>query len=177
MQKKIVITGGPGTGKTTVIEELTKRNFECMHEISREVTLNNRKYGTEQLFLTKPLLFSELLLEGRVNQYIEAEKRNCKLVFFDRGIPDVHAYMNYISIDYPNTYVVKSKMYRYNYIFLMPPWQEIYISDNERYENFEQALAIHNHLERTYKELGYTIIEVPTGTIENRTDFILSCIK
>ena len=177
MQKKIVITGGPGTGKTTVIEELTKRNFQCMQEVSREITLNNRLAGTEQLFLTKPLLFSELLLEGRVNQYIEAEQRNSKLVFFDRGIPDVHAYMNYISIDYPDTYINKSKLYRYNYIFLMPPWQEIYISDNERYENFEQALAIHNHLERTYKDLNYTIIEVPIGTIEFRADFILSCIK
>lgn len=176
MQQKIVITGGPGTGKSTVIEELIKRNFTCMTEVSREVTLNARRNGTEQLFLTKPLLFSELLLEGRVNQYIEAEKKNDALVFFDRGIPDVHAYMNYISIDYPDTYINTSNLYRYNYIFLMPPWEEIYISDNERYENFEQALAIHNHLERTYKDNGYTIIEVPTGTIKARTDFILDAI-
>jgi predicted ATPase len=177
MQQKIVITGGPGTGKSTIIEELAKRNFTCMKEISREVTLNARQNGTEQLFLTKPLLFSELLLEGRINQYIEAETKNVNLVFFDRGIPDVHAYMNYISIDYPNTYLTKSNLYRYHYIFLMPPWEEIYISDNERYENFEQALAIHNHLRRTYKDLNYNIIEVPKGTVEARTNFILDCIK
>jgi len=85
--------------------------------------------------------------------------------------------MNYISIDYPKTYIAKSKIYRYNYIFLMPPWEEIYISDNERYENFEQALAIHNHLERTYKELGYTITVVPTGNIKNRANFIIEHIK
>ncbi|NOR28819.1 MAG: AAA family ATPase [Lutibacter sp.] len=177
MQQKIVITGGPGTGKSTIIDELIKRNLRCMTEISREVILNARRSGTEQLFLTKPLLFSDLLLEGRINQYIEAEKFNDELVFFDRGIPDVHAYMNYISIDYPAKYINTSNLYKYDYIFLMPPWEEIYISDNERYENFEQALAIHNHLERTYKELNYTIIEVPTGTIEDRTDFILNYIK
>ncbi len=177
MQKKIVITGGPGTGKSTVIEELCKRNFECMEEISRAITLNARDTGIEQLFLTKPLLFSELLLEGRVNQYIEAEKKNSELVFFDRGIPDIQAYMNYICIDYPSSYINSSKMYRYNYVFLMPPWEEIYFSDSERYENFEQALAIHNHIERTYKELNYTIVEVPNGTIEDRTDFILSYFK
>lgn len=177
MQTKIVITGGPGTGKSTVIEALTKRDFMCMPEISRAVTLNARKNGTEQLFLTKPLLFSELLLEGRVNQFIEAETSNNELVFFDRGIPDVHAYMNYISIDYPQSYIVKSNLYRYNYIFLMPPWEEIYITDNERYENFEQALAIHNHLERTYKDLNYPIIEVPTGTVDERIDFILAALK
>jgi predicted ATPase len=176
MQQKIVITGGPGTGKSTIIEELSKRNFTCMPEISREVTLNARKKGIEQLFLTKPLLFSELLLEGRINQYLEANAKNNEIVFFDRGIPDVHAYMNYISIDYPETYITKSNLYRYNYIFLMPPWEEIYISDNERYENFEQALAIHNHLEKTYKKLNYSIIEVPIGSINERTDFILNKI-
>lgn len=177
MQTKIVITGGPGTGKSTVIKELAKRNFMCMPEISREITQNARQNGTEQLFLTNPLLFSELLLEGRVNQYIEAKKKNSAMVFFDRGIPDVHAYMNYISVDYPKTYINTSNFYRYNYIFLMAPWEEIYITDNERYENFEQALAIHNHLEKTYIALNYSIIDVPTGTIEERTDFILNAIK
>jgi len=38
-------------------------------------------------------------------------------------------------------------------------------------------LAIHNHLERAYKKLNYTIIEVPTGTVEERVDFILATIK
>jgi predicted ATPase len=177
MQTKIVITGGPGTGKSTVIEALEKRNYTCMPEISRAVTLDAQKKGIEQLFLTKPLLFSELLLEGRIQQYLEADKNNSNLIFFDRGIPDVHAYMNYISIDYPKIYIEKSNLYRYQHIFLMPPWEEIYISDNERYENFEQALAIHNHLERTYKKLNYPIIEVPTGTVETRLEFILSAIK
>ncbi|MDF1518279.1 MAG: AAA family ATPase, partial [Lutibacter sp.] len=46
MQTKIVITGGPGTGKSTVIKELAKRNFTCMPEISREITLNARQNGT-----------------------------------------------------------------------------------------------------------------------------------
>ena len=177
MQRKIVITGGPGTGKSTVIDELTNRKFNCKLEISRQVTLNAREKGIDQLFLTKPLLFSELLLEGRINQYVEAENENHQLVFFDRGIPDVHAYMNYISIDYPDSYINKSNLYRYDFIFLMPPWEDIYISDSERYENFEQALAIHNHLERTYKALNYPIIEVPTGTVEERTDFILAKIN
>ena len=177
MQKKIVITGGPGTGKSTVIAEFQRRKFDCMTEVSREVTLNARKNGTEQLFLENPILFSELLLEGRINQYIESEKKNSTNVFFDRGIPDVHAYMNYLSVDYPKKYINSSNLYRYNYIFLMPPWEEIYISDHVRYENFEQALAIHNHLERAYKELDYKIIEVPIGTVSDRADFIFSVIN
>jgi predicted ATPase len=178
MQKKIVITGGPGTGKSTVINELEKRNFECMHEISREVTLMARKNGIEQLFLKDPMLFSKMLLEGRVQQFKRAEKSRSDVVFFDRGIPDVFAYMNYLGVTYPDVFVNESKINRYfNTIFLMPPWKEIYITDNERYESFEQSLAIHNHLKIAYSNLDYKIVEVPLGTIDERVNFILEQSK
>lgn len=178
MQKKIVITGGPGTGKSTVIVELEKMNYACMHEISREVTMMARKNGIEQLFLKEPMLFSKMLLEGRVNQFKEASELDAAMVFFDRGVPDVFAYMNYLGVKYPPIYIEESKKNMYcKSIFLMPPWKEIYITDEARYENFEQSLAIYNHLNTAYKSLGYEIIEVPIGTVKERAKFILDNIK
>ncbi|WP_196888793.1 AAA family ATPase [Aureivirga sp. CE67] len=177
MQKKVLIIGGPGTGKSTVLNELIRREYLCMPEISREVTRKAQEEGIDQLFLTDPLLFSKMLLEGRIQQYIDAENSDNSVVFFDRGIPDVHAYMNYISIDYPEIYKESSLKYKYDQVFLMPPWEKIYITDNERYESFEQLLAIHNHLKRAYEELGYKIVEVPFGNIEERTEFILKNIN
>ncbi len=177
MQQKIIITGGPGTGKSTVIHELIQMNYTCMPEISREITLKAQKKGIVQMFLKKPLLFSQMLLEGRLKQYKEAEENDSQIVFFDRGIPDVHGYMNYLGVDYPNHYKEISKQHEYTQVFMMPPWQKIYISDNERYESFEQSLAIYNHLEKTYKDLNYNIIEVPTGTVRKRVNFILNTLK
>jgi predicted ATPase len=176
-QKRIVLTGAPGTGKSTIINDLEKRGHICMHEISRDVTLEARKKGTEQLFLTEPLLFSDMLLKGRMEQFLSVKKRDKGLIFYDRGIPDVHAYMNYIGLDYPDRYIKTSQQYKYDFVFLMPPWEEIYITDSERYESFEQALAIHNHLLRAYEELGYTVVEVPTGSVPERTDYILDVIR
>jgi len=176
MQKKIVITGGPGTGKTMVIDELIKRSFICKTEISRQVTIKAREDGVDQLFLTQPLLFSELLLEGRVKQFLDADKSEDKLIFFDRGIPDVHSYMDYLKTEYPPKYFDKSDSYRYSQVFLMPPWEEIYTSDNERYETYEQSLDIYFHIKKAYVELGYQITEVPHGSITERTEFILNSI-
>ena len=65
----IVIIGGPGTGKSTLIEGLIDKGYCCFPEISRQVTLEAKKQGIEQLFLENPLLFSELLLEGRIDQF------------------------------------------------------------------------------------------------------------
>ena len=176
-QKKIVLTGAPGTGKSTVIRELEKRNYFCMHEISRDVTLEAQKNGADQLFLTEPLLFSDMLLKGRTEQYQKATDLAKEMVFFDRGIPDVHGYLNYISMDFPDRYIKTSRENRYDFVFIMPPWEDIYVQDNERYENFEQALAIHNHLLNTYKSLNYNVIKVPTGTVDDRTDYILNVIN
>jgi predicted ATPase len=177
MQQKIVLVGGPGTGKTSVLNELMQRQYHCLPEISREVTLKAKRQGIDQLFLTDPLLFSTLLLEGREQQFLEAEKSNKDLVFFDRGIPDVHAYMNSFQTQYPAVFLEKSKLYSYTNIYLFSPWKEIYTSDNERYETFEESVRINEYLVTAYKELGYAIIEVPYGSVTERTDFILNSLE
>ena len=41
--KKILITGGPSTGKSTLVSELENNGLHCFHEISRELTQKMRK--------------------------------------------------------------------------------------------------------------------------------------
>ena len=94
--KKIIITGGPGTGKSSIINQLIKKGHTCLEEISRQVTLEAKNQGIDQLFLSDPLLFSELLLKGRQKQFQQAETLAADTVFFDRGIPDIVAYMDFI---------------------------------------------------------------------------------
>ncbi len=173
----VVIIGGPGTGKSTLIDALITKGFCCYPEISRAVTLEAQKQGIAQLFLENPLLFSELLLEGRKKQYQDALTENHDIVFIDRGIPDVLAYMNYIGDDYPAEFEEVCTNYKYTKIFILPPWQEIFVSDQERYENFEQAKNINLHLVETYKKYGYELIEVAKDTVANRILFILDEIS
>ncbi|MXN90575.1 AAA family ATPase [Flavobacterium sp. Sd200] len=174
MAKEIVVLiGGPGSGKTTVIEELLQKGHTCYPEISREVILEARKQGIEQLFLEKPLLFSELLLEGRKKQFHEAKADEAHTVFIDRGIPDVLAYMHYIGDSYPAFFDQACRDHVYTKIFFLPPWEEIYTADEARYENYGQAKLIADHLQETYTNYGYELIEVPKDTPDNRILFIL----
>jgi len=177
VQKEIiVIIGGPGTGKSSIIKGLTAKGYCCYPEISREVTLEAQKRGIEQLFLEDPLLFSQMLLDGRIKQFNDAKKEPHQWVFIDRGIPDVVAYLDYIGDEYPYHFVDACNENVYSKIFILPPWEAIYESDSERYENFEQAQKIQEHLKQTYTNYGYDLIEVPKDSIANRILFILDKI-
>ncbi len=174
--KRIVITGGPGSGKTALIKYLENEGYTVMHEISRDVILEAQKQGIEQLFLTNPFLFSEKLLEGRKQQFLDGEKHASTLLFYDRGMPDVTAYMDFVDAHYPENFSETCLQYKYDEIFVLPPWEEIYEQDNERYESFEQAEKIFHYLKDGYINYGYKTHEVPVGTIEERVQFILNKI-
>ncbi len=173
----IVITGGPGTGKSTIIDALIEKGYSCYPEISREVTLEAKRQGVDQLFLTEPLLFSQMLLDGRLKQYQNALQESSSLVFIDRGVPDILAYMHFIGDDYPDHFDHSCQECRYSKVFVLPPWEEIYESDEARYENFEQAKVIYDHLKSTYAKYGYDLTEVPTGTVEDRIHYILKHLQ
>lgn len=172
--KRIVITGGPGTGKSSIINELSSRGYLCYEEVSRQVIIAAQKEGIEQLFLTEPLKFSELLLEARIEQYKNAANETHGLVFLDRGIPDVLAYMDYANSAYPPQFKLAAESHTYDKIYVLAPWKDIFVSDNERYENFDQAQQIHEYLLKGYKRFGYNLIDVPFGSIAARTDYILN---
>lgn len=177
MNIKIVITGGPSTGKTSLIKKIGEAGFPCFGEISREITLQARKEGIAHLFKTDPLLFSERILQGRIKQFKMADAQKQPIVFFDRGIPDVLAYMDSVGQAYSQHFKDACISYKYDHIFLLPPWEAIHVSDNERYESYDEARRIHIFLERTYTHFGYKITHVPKGTVEGRTTFILNTIK
>lgn len=172
-----MLIGGPATGKTTVLNALKNLDYCCFEEISRTVTLEAQKKGIEQLFLTEPLLFSKLLLEGREKHFLEAEKSPEDIVFFDRGIPDVKAYLDFFNTKYPAIFSEKCHEYSYDFIFHFSPWKNIYTIDNERYETFEDAVLIDKYIIKTYTDLGYKIVNIPFGNLEDRLQFILNFLN
>ena len=175
MHKKVVITGGPGTGKSTVITAL-QNQYTCMPEVSRSVTREAQMRGIDQLFLKDPLVFSELLLKERINQYQRAEESSEGTIFFDRGIPDVMGYLDFLGVEYPERFRAESLQRRYDRVLMMPPWKKIYQTDTERYESFDQSLLIFEALKNTYSKLGYSFEIIPEASVDNRIEFILNAI-
>ena len=182
--KKIVITGGPSTGKTAVIEQLENEGFHCLHEVIRDMTSEERTQGEALEIVSNPIVsvsdpksFNLKLLNARIAQYQSVLKSHREMVFFDRGIPDVIAYMDCFQQSYEAEFSYACQKLRYDYIFLMPPWKEIHTTDNERFESFEESMRINDCLAHAYKNFSYDVTHVPKGSVIERVHFILDQIN
>lgn len=171
--KRLVITGGPGTGKSSIINFLQAKGYSCMPEISREIVRQYKQKGVAQPFLENPQTFSDLLLEKRILQFDEASQYSDQRVFFDRGIPDIAAYLDFSKHPISDTLKRACMQYRYHQVFMLPPWEDIYNTDAERYETFEQAVSVYFSIQKIYTQWGYHWIEVPQLPLENRVEFII----
>jgi predicted ATPase len=171
--KKYLLIGAPGTGKSSTLNFLFGMGYFCFPEIAREITLSAKEDGVDQLYLSDPLAFSKALLNGRINQFKSADLAAKKIVFIDRGIPDISAYLDYSKQSYPAIFSEANEKYIYNKVFYFPIWDDIFKRDNERYESLEQSKEIDIYLQKTYKKLGYELIHVPKYTVKERADFIL----
>lgn len=84
--------------------------------------------------------------------------------------------MAFFNQEYDDLFIQGCTNNKYDYVFLLPPWKAIYKRDNERLETFEESTKIHQQLVKTYLRFGYNIINVPFGTIEDRTKHIINII-
>ena len=97
--RRILITGSPSSGKTTIIRGLRNRGYMVLDEFSRSLI---KGFKSKNLFLKDPMNFSAKLLEMRIKQF-EYAKKNIKvknnLVFYDRGIQEILGYLKAIGLE------------------------------------------------------------------------------
>ena len=172
LPKKILITGGPGSGKTTLINELRKRKFECREEIVRNLTLKGKNNGNDQLFLNKPLEFSKSIMKLRIQQFYKKSKNT--LVFFDRGVHEIVAYLNFINFEDHNDLLNQCRNIKYDSIFVLKPWEEIYTRDNCRYESYKESVKIFEEILKIYQYLKMEVKIIERNTVQKRIDIILN---
>jgi len=169
-----VLTGGPGSGKTALVEALRARGYACSVEAGRGVIQHQVAIQGPALPWLDPILFAEMMLSWEMRSYDLAQQTPGP-VFFDRGVPDVQGYLQLLKFPVPSHILKASHIFRYNStVFIAPPWKEIFRQDRERKQDFDEAVRTYETMRAIYTELNYHLIEIPRTSIEERLDFLLN---
>lgn len=167
--KKIVITGGPCTGKTTTIEALRKKGFAIIEETARFLIEEQLRIGGEIVPWKNILLFNEKVAHFQLTKEMALTEGT---FFLDRGIVDNLAYCRWGNIEPPAPLLDAVKQLRYEKVFFL---QKLPLFENDpvRRENLEEQERLHLLIRDMYLQHGYPLIEVPPFPVEERVEFIL----
>lgn len=165
-----ILTGAQGTGKTAILAELAP-GIRCVAEPAREILAEQRSVGGAGTPDRDPSLFMDLLLRRSIDKH-EAARRWEGPTLFDRGIPDCIAYAAALGVDAVPS-IVASERYRYNVEVLpLEPWEDIYGTRDERTMSFTDTVVFQATLTDVFERAGYTMVEVPRGSVEDRAGFV-----
>ena len=172
-----IISGGPGSGKSALIEALASKNFRTMPEAGRFIIQDQHRIGGRALPWADRAAYAELMLQWELRSHREA-RNGPEPVFFDRGLPDVIGYLRLIGLKTPEYMKNAVRLYRYNpKVFMAPPWRDIFRTDAERRQSWAEAVATYESMLGVYTEFGYEVVDLPLAAVEERAEFILSGLE
>ena len=171
---RIVLTGAPATGKTTLSLGLEAQGHHVFHEQARQIIQESLEKGSDILPWKDLNRFTEVVWELRNKQYDLASLET--LNFYDRSIMDSYAYLLKGNAETKAQWMSDMKTKKFDKIFILPVWPDIHSLDKERMESLEDCIEVESFLYKAYQEMGYELIQVPVGTVEERLAFIHNSI-
>lgn len=176
-ERFFVVTGGPGSGKTTLIDALVAKGLRAMPEAGRAIIKDQTATGGSALPWRNRLAFAEAMLGCDLRSFQDA----CDgggTVLFDRGLPDLAGYLNLCDLPVPAHIREAARSFRYNRkVFIAPPWPEIFRQDEERKQSVEEANQTFDAMVRAYTEFGYELTHLPLAPVPDRVAFVLERIS
>lgn len=168
-----VLTGGPGSGKTTLIAALERLGYRRSEEAGRAIIQAQSAIGGSALPWADRGAFAELMLSWELRSHAMAFGQDGP-VFFDRGVPDVIGYLRLSGLAVAEHVRRAAALYRYNRrVFIAPPWEAIFAQDRERKQDFDEAVRTHEAMVEAYSAEGYELVALPLASVEERVRFVL----
>ncbi|MET1756476.1 AAA family ATPase [Novosphingobium sp. RD2P27] len=167
-----VITGGPGSGKTSLIDALAAEGLRHMPEAGRAIIQDQVDIGGTALPWDDGEAFAALMLAWEMRSYREAVNAPGPTIF-DRGIPDVIGYLRLCGLPVPAPALRAAEQRRYaRKVFIAPPWPAIFEQDAERRQTLAEAEATFHAMVDAYSNLGYELLMLPLTSVVERARFV-----
>jgi predicted ATPase len=171
-----VLTGGPGFGKTTLLNALAGAGMIVIREAALELINElNEKLGAEEQRAWRSshfMEFQDMLIERQLQLEGNAAETGWNIA--DRGLLDIVGFCRFKRTAVPVKLTPQLLEKRYRKAFLLEPIPDF--TDRRstgRIFNREEAIAISDCLGSAYSDAGVPVIRVPFVTVEERVAFVL----
>jgi predicted ATPase len=171
---RIVITGGPGAGKTALLLALQARGYTIVGDSPRAIIQDRRRRGLS----ARPNAydFAHETLQMDIENFVHHTAAP-GYVFFERSVLDALCGLDQVAPLTDDEISMWLSTYQYRAVFVLPPWKAIYVNDAERDHEFEHAEAVYRLLQDWYRRLRrYQLIEVPRVSVAERCAFVLQAL-
>lgn len=165
-----VITGGPGSGKTTTVNMLESLGYRTTIEKARHYIDTKLKDGKtideierNQRGFQQAVIKMQLETESKLNP--------AELVFMDRAIPDALAYYRFLNLKTDQLVETAVKEASYKKVFILDCLP--LVNDYARREDEKAQHRIHELIIEVYQSLPFPIVYVPVLPVEERVNVIL----
>lgn len=174
-QQRYILTGGPGAGKTSIINLLAKHGYHVVPEAATEIIEEGLKQNIERPWKAED--YHIKMYELISKRQIEVQNSSTPIVFFDRGPLDGISYVllqkrtlyqyvvDCVQAAIDNRYFKKKVFFIDSLGFV--------VSGPARDEDLLESLQKARCLEDNYQAMGYEIIHIPPGPVEERTQEII----
>ncbi len=172
--KRYILTGTPGSGKTSIIQALEMQGAQVVHEAATDVIACQRREGC--LIPWEKAVFIDEILHLQQQREDVPNRDHAGVIFYDRSPICTYALAQYLGFE-PSTFLlaeierIQNDCVYENQVFFIENLG--FITNTEaRQINFEEALKFEKlHLD-VYKELGYECIRIPPVSIKERIEII-----
>ncbi|MEA3229350.1 MAG: ATP-binding protein [archaeon] len=175
--KKFVITGGPCSGKTTLVSMLGSMGYDVMPEMAETIINEQLESGGDLVPWneSRRIEFQAELFERQS----DAENNIAQdgLYFLDRAVPDGIAYCLFDGIKPLSGLLDTAQRGEYATVFLLG---QVPVFENSavRREDADAALKLSYFLGNVYRSLGYDVVDVASmDSPLERAEFILGKVR
>jgi predicted ATPase len=171
-----ILTGSPGSGKSTLIAALGVAGIATSPEVGRAIIREQIATGGDALPWRDHLAFARAMIVREVASH-HAALATGRTVILDRGAPDVVGFLRASGLPVPRSIDAAARDCRdHPRVFIAPFWAAIYTADPERMQTAAEAEATHAVMVATYRDYGYDLVELPRATVAKRVAFVLDRI-
>ena len=168
----VVLSGCSGGGKSTLLAELEGRGFGTVPEPGRRIIAEELRGDGMALPWIDLVAFATRAIEVAAQDRQVAVGRS-SWTFFDRGLVDAAVALQHETGRDASVTLAAFPRYHQR-VFLTPPWPEIFVQDEGRRHDLEEAITEYDRLLIAYADLGYDTIVLPKATVSERASFVLS---